>query len=355
MKFMSEIPSAGRPLYIIGAGGIVNDAHLPAYKLAGFDVKAIYDIERTKAAATAERFAIPKLFDSLEEMIAATDSEVIFDVAVPASQLESILETLPDGSAVLMQKPMGENLAAASRILELTRRKKMMAAVNFQLRYAPFIVELRRMVDEGMLGEVYDVEINVNVYTPWHLWDFLYKSPRVEILYHSIHYVDLVRSFLGNPVSMYAKSTKHPAMKELATVRSNIIMDYGDLIRANILTNHCHNYGHSHQQSYIKFEGAKGAVRINFGLLKNYPAGEPDKFEYTILKDGQPQSWQTKKVEGTWFPHAFAGSMAELMLAKEGKKAIPGNSVEDAIHTMACVEAAYESSESGGTIPKYYT
>jgi predicted dehydrogenase len=72
------------------------------------------------------------------------------------------------------------------------------------------------------------------------------------------------------------------------------------------------------------------------------------------LKDGKSQPWQTKEIEGTWFPHAFAGSMEELMLTVAGKKDKPGNSVEDAIHTMACVEAAYESSESGGTKPKYF-
>ena len=51
---------------------------------------------------------------------------------------------------------------------------------------------------------------------PWHLWDFLAKSSRVEILYHSIHYIDLVRNLLGNPRSVYAKTTKHPSMPQLA-------------------------------------------------------------------------------------------------------------------------------------------
>jgi hypothetical protein len=37
------------------------------------------------------------------------------------------------------------------------------------------------------------------------------------------------------------------------------------------------------------------------------------------------------------------------MLAAEGKIKRPDNSVEDCIHTMACMEAAYKSSEGGGT------
>lgn len=336
------------PIYIIGAGGIVNTAHLPAYKMAGFQVRGIFDLDHARAVETAKNFDIPNVFESLEEMLQQLPVQVVFDVAVPGKALIKILEQLPDGSAVLMQKPMGEDIDSAKAILELTRKKKMTAAVNFQLRYAPFILEVKKMMADGSLGAINDIEINVNVFTPWHLWDFLFTSQRLEILYHSIHYIDLVRNLLGNPVSVFAKSTKHPSMSELSSVRSNIILDYGELIRANILTNHCHNYGMPKQQSYIKIEGSKGAVLINFGALINYPRGAADSFEYVLLEEGKEPEWKTKKIEGSWFPHAFMGSMEQLMLAAEGKIAKPDNSVEDCIDTMMCVEAAYQSNEKGG-------
>src|SRR5688500_7397253 len=116
-------------------------------------------------------------------------------------------------------------------------------------------------------------------------------------------------------------------MENLASVRSNIIMDYGDMIRANILTNHCHNYGLEKQQCYIKFEGSKGAVKINFGALKNYPEGEPDVFEYILEEDGYDKGWKTKAIEGSWFPYAFIGSMEQVILAAQGSIGKPDNSV----------------------------
>jgi predicted dehydrogenase len=197
---------------------------------------------------------------------------------------------------------------------------------------------------------VCDVECNINVYTPWHLWDFLYALPRVEILYHSIHYIDLVRSFLGNPNSVYAKTTKHPRMKELASVRSNIIMDYGDMIRSNILVNHCHNFGPKHQYSNFKIEGTSGAINIRMGLNMNYPEGLPDIFEYVVVEEGKAPEWKTLPVNGTWFPHAFIYSMEQVLLAADGKIPAPDNSVDDCIYTMACVEAAYVSSAKGGEV-----
>jgi len=336
------------PIIIIGAGGIVNDAHLPAYKMAGFEVAGIYDVSRDKAVATAQKFNIPVVFNSLKEAVQQNSAAVVFDVAVPGAELLKVLHELPPGSTVLMQKPMGSDYSEATKILQYTRDKQMIAGVNFQLRYAPFIKAVRELMQHGLLGELCDIEVNVNVFTPWHLWTFLYESPRVEILYHSIHYIDLVRSFFGNPAGVYAKTVKHPNMSQLASVRSNIIMDYGNRIRANILTNHCHQFGLQHQQSYIKFEGTKGAIKIELGLLKNYPHSVPDKFEYITTTGDKPGEWKTMTIAGSWFPHAFIDSMEQLLRAAAKQIEKPDNSVEDCIHTMACVEAAYLSNERGG-------
>ena len=347
----SPLPQRARPIVLVGAGGIVNDAHLPAYKLAGFWVTGIFDIDREKALQTAARFDIPLVYYSMEDMLARCPRTAVFDIAVPGGQMLPVLRQLPDEACVLMQKPMGEDLAVAREILQLTRDKRMKCGVNFQLRYAPYINAARSIINQGLIGDCCDIEINVNVYTPWHLWKFLYELPRVEILYHSIHYIDLIRSFFGNPASIYAKTVQHPGMPELASVRSSIIMDYGPMTRANILTNHSHDFGLLQQHSYIKFEGTKGAIKIKVGLLMNYPEGVPDSFEYCIVGADRSRIWKSLDIAGGWFPHAFIGSMAQVMLAAEGTIPQPDNSVEDAIDTMACVEAAYESSAKGGIPP----
>ncbi|MBP6023474.1 Gfo/Idh/MocA family protein [Ferruginibacter sp.] len=352
MSASSSTPSS-LPICIIGAGGIVNDAHLPAYKIAGYNVHGIFDVDVVKAKATAEKFSIPHYYTSLQEMITAAPANAVFDMAVPGSQTIAVLQQLPDEATVLLQKPMGENFEEAKKILQICRQKKMMAAVNFQLRYAPYILAAKKIISNGSIGTINDVEVNVNVFTPWHLWNFLNGAPRVEILYHSIHYIDLVRNLLGNPQSVYAKTTKHPSMPQLASVRSNIIMDYGEMIAANILTNHCHNYGTPKQQSYIKIEGSKGAIKINFGALIDYPRGAADSFEYVLLEEGKEPEWKTMEVEGSWFPHAFIGSMEQVLLAANKQIEQPDNSVDDCINTMACVEAAYKSSEVGGIVPVF--
>ncbi|MDR8393813.1 hypothetical protein NC796_21855 [Aliifodinibius sp. S!AR15-10] len=146
-------------------------------------------------------------------------------------------------------------------------------------------------------------------------------------------------------------------MKELENTKSSIIMDYGELKRAIINTNHGHEFGPKHQESYIKLEGTEGAIRIQVGVNLDYPKGRPDKFEYICSVTGN--EWKTKEVEGSWFPDAFIGPMAGLMQKLETPDYNYVNSVNDAIHTMEVVEAAYISSEKAVLIHhiviiKYY-
>lgn len=333
-------------IIIIGAGGIVNHAHLPAYKLAGYPVAGIFDVDFARAGATANQFGIPKVYRNFEELLKDIGSQTILDMAVPGDSIIGILDKLPHGATVLLQKPMGNNWQQANEIARIIRRKNMLAGVNFQLRYAPFITQARHLIAEGRIGRLCDFDIYINVYTPWHLWPFLGKIPFMELYYHSIHYIDLVRSFLGNPAGIWAQSLRHPAMDSSAHVRSNILMQYGDNIRVSIHTNHHHYFSPKLQEARIKLEGTRGAIIITPGVLINYPEGIPDKFSYISMLDENPE-WQSPDIEGSWFPHAFAGSMEQMILAKRGTIKTPDNNITDALFTMACVEAATRSAETG--------
>lgn len=341
------LPLRPRPICIVGAGGIVGDAHLPAYKLAGFTVAGICDLDRSRAERLAARFGIARVYENTAQMIAAAPADAVYDVAVTATALLEVLDLLPQGAPVLLQKPMGEDLAMAQSILACCRRKGFLVGVNFQLRFAPFVIAARWLVEQGHLGQLYDAEVRVTVDTPWQSFPFLQKQPRVEVLYHSIHYIDLLRSFLGNPASVMGRTLRHPA-KDISSTRSAIILDYGDAVRAVISVNHDHAFGARNQESFIKLEGTGGVIKARMGLLMDYPRGLPDTFEFALLGQSTEPIWQELPLQGSWFPHAFIGTMASLMRYAEGTDSTFSISVEDAIQTMAVVEAVYRSNARGG-------
>jgi predicted dehydrogenase len=338
-------PKNPRPIIVIGAGGIVHDAHLPAYRSAGFPVAAIVDLDVDKAARLAQQFSVPLAVSSLEEARRKTPPDSVFDIAVPAGSILKILPQLPDEAAVLIQKPMGNDLAEAQQILELCQNKGLVAAINFQLRWAPVMRAAKCFTAAGLLGELHDMEVQVRVFMPWDLWSFLATSPRLEILYHSIHYVDLVRSWFGNPQRVLAKTVRNPQTPKLAATKSSIIMDYGDWKRVFIVANHGHTFQNS-QHSFVQWEGTEGSLHAVMGVNLDYPTGKPDSLRYAPRGGG----WRTVPTQGNWFPDAFIGSMGSLQSFVTGESNELPTGVEDAINTMRVVEAAYISSERDGVV-----
>jgi predicted dehydrogenase len=338
-----NVPSRTRPIVVIGSGAIVRTAHLPAYSRLGFPVAGIFDVHTEVASETARQFGIHTVFGSLRE--ACSPSDVVFDVAVPADQIVGVLRALPPGSPVLIQKPMGENLSAARQILHTCRERELTAAVNFQLRFSPNVLALYDLVDRGLLGEITDIEVRLVVRQPWDQWSFLKESPRLEVLYHSIHYLDAIRRLAGEPRGVYCRGVPHPRYPELRDTRSTIILDYADRIRCSLVLNHTHQHDMQHRASLFKVEGTGGAAVLTMGVNIDYPGGPADGLEIAL----GTESWQSIPVRGSWFTQAFEGPMSNLQRFVAGEDGALVSPVSDAIKTMALVEACYQSSAAGGT------
>jgi predicted dehydrogenase len=335
-------PSRPAPIVTIGAGSIVVDAHFPAYRKAGFPIAGVFDLDAARARMVGDKFGV-RVFGSLDEAVSMDGA--ILDLATPPGAHVSVLERAPAGAGVLIQKPMGADLGGATRILEVCRERKLRAAVNFQLRFSPMMLAVRDALDKGLLGRLLDVELRASIDTPWGLFAFLKGLPRIEIAVHSIHYLDLIRGFLGDPAGVHAKTIGHPS-SDMAQTRTAAILDYGDEVRCAMSVNHNHAFGRRHQAAEFRFEGAEGAAHAKIGGLLDYPRGEPD--ELTIRAKGEPD-WVSVPLRGEWFPDAFVGRMANLQRFVAGEDATLVASVEDAWTTMALVEAAFESSARPAT------
>jgi predicted dehydrogenase len=333
-------PAAPRPIVILGAGGIVQDAHMPAYRKAGFPVAGVFDRDPVRTAETAARWGI-RAYRSLAE--AAAERGAVFDVATPPGAHLEVLAALPDGAVALIQKPMGRTLDEATAILRLCRAKRLTAAVNFQLRFAPMVLPLRAAIAQGRLGRIVDVEVHLNLLTPWHLFPFLNGLERVEMAVHSIHYFDLIRAVMGNPVGVHARSLGHPRHR-LAQTRTAALLDFAPGIRCVLSINHDHAFGRRFQSADIRFEGDTGAAQLKLGLLLDYPRGEPD--ELWITNGG---AWLGVPLTGGWYPDAFVGRMANLQRFAAGEDAALESEVGDAWHTMALLEACFRSAAAPAT------
>jgi predicted dehydrogenase len=333
-----------RPVVLLGAGGIVNDAHLPAYRALGLEVAGVFDIDAARARATAERWGIARVHATLEEALATRGA--VFDLALPPGALFETVAQLPRGAFALLQKPLGLDLEDATRIRRACREREVTAALNFQLRFSPALLALADAHERGLLGRIVELEVHVNCRMPWELWPFMQGLERMEIALHSIHYLDWIRSLLGEPRAVMARTVQHPDAPQLASSRTTAILDYGPDVRCALSVNHHHQHGPKHQRSELRLEGTRGAAVVTLGVNLDYPRGRPDALE--IALEGE-ETWHAVPLEGNWFPDAFRGTMSSLQRVASGEDTRLPTSVEDAWHTMALVEALYASDAAGGT------
>ena len=330
------LPAHPAPIVLLGAGGIANDAHLPAYAKAGFPVAGVFDIDLEKARATAKRWRVARVFRSIDEAVAAVP-RCVFDVAAPPVAHEAILTALPEGAAVLIQKPLGLDLGQATAIRAVCRARRLLAAVNFQLRFSPVMLAVADALERGLLGRLLDIEVHLSLRTPWELFPHLKSNPRVEIVSHSVHYLDAIRALAGEPRQVLARTYHFPG-SELTDTRTSAILDYSEELRVTLSINHHHDFGRRFQDATFRVEGDRGAALVKLGLLLDYPRGEPD--ELWLAPRGGP--WQAVQLQGRWFPDAFIGTMSNLQRFAAGEDKVLRTSVEDAWYTMALVESCYQ-------------
>jgi predicted dehydrogenase len=342
-----EIPDAHKlPIAIIGAGGIVDGAHLPAYKKAGLEVIGITDVDIAKAQDVAARHGIPQVYQNIDELLADPHVQVV-DIAVPSVAQPAIFEKVANSKKhILAQKPMAPTIEQGLRMADLVDANQIVAAVNQQLRFEEGVAAAHKMVELGWIGTVTNMSITVNLITPWELWPWARDLERLEVMLHSIHYHDLIRWFLGDPTTLFCAAGRTKGQYPIGETRTISTALYGDGVTSVVHANHV-NRGGDNLAEY-RIDGDQGSIRGTLGLLYDYPTGRVDTLEVNSLvvpTDG----WTPYPVTTRWFPDAFIGTMGSV-LGAIAKGSPLRSSVRDNVNTLRLVDALYRSMDSGVSV-----
>jgi predicted dehydrogenase len=336
---------------MIGAGGIVNYAHLPAYSKAGFKVVAIMDKDRARAEQTAARHKIPKVYSTLEELLRDPQVELV-DIAVYPWEVPAIAEpVMRAGRHLLCQKPLSDEYAKAVRLVQMAKEAKVKMAVNQQMRWDAGIRGSKELIRQGWLGVATYGTIQVHCLTDWSLWPWMYSGKRLEVLYHSIHYIDSLRFLLGEPDRVFCSGSRMPGEATKAETRTLAVWEYDSGLQVLIDVNH--GAWQDDHYAIFRFEGTEGVIKGTLGLMYNYPTGRPDTLEFMSRKN--PDYWYSARHDSMWIPDAFVGPMASLQRAIEDDSD-PITSGEDNLRTLQLVFAQYLSmKERRAVSPKEIT
>jgi predicted dehydrogenase len=335
----------------IGAGFIMRDCHLVAYKDAGFNPVAITSLDMEESKAVAERHHIPKVYGTWQELIDDTEIEIV-DIAIPPDkQLEVIREVIKKKDhikGVLCQKPLAMDYQEAKLIVRLCEEAGIKLGVNSNMRYDQSIRALNSILKQGFLGEPVLATIEMRAIPHWQ--EFLKKYDRTEILNMGIHHIDTFRYLFGDPVRITALTRQDPRTKftHIDGI-SQYTFQYANGFMATSLDDVWAWPGEGAEKDiYIKWrvEGMEGLAQGTIGWPE-YPVPTPSTLDFTTKRI--PGQWITPRWEKVWFPDAFQGTMAQLLLAVEINSE-PEISGRDNLTTMAIIDACYQSIKEQRTI-----
>jgi predicted dehydrogenase len=323
---------------IVGAGGIVNYAHLPAYKKAGFKVVGITDRNREQAERTAKDHEIGKVYANVDELLRQPEVEIV-DIAVyPAEQITIVEQATAAGKHVLCQKPFADEYSKAALSVELAERAQVKIAVNQQMRWDAGIRCTRLLMDDGWLGTPTYGAIQVHCKTDWSLWPWIYQGKHVEIMFHSIHYIDSLRYLLGEPAYVFTSGSRAPDETTQAETKTLSTWEYKSGLQ--VLIDVCHTTWQDDTYAIFRFEGTEGVIKGTIGLMYNYPTGRPDTLEFMSRRN--LGYWFSARLDSMWIPDAFVGPMASLMCSIEDGSE-PETSGRDNLRTLQIMFAEYRS------------
>ena len=220
----------------IGAGFIMADCHLVAYRAAGFNPVAIASRRPERAREVAERHAIAKCYDSYRELLADPRVEVV-DIAVPPDLLLEVMREVVQHAAhvrgVLAQKPLGMNYAQAREIVALCQSAGIVLAVNQNMRYDQSVRGCKSLIDRGELGEPILATVDMRAIPHWMPWQERLGWLTLRIM--SIHHLDAFRFWFGNPQRVFASVRSDPRTTKQFAHEDGIclyILEYAGGLRA---------------------------------------------------------------------------------------------------------------------------
>jgi predicted dehydrogenase len=326
----------------IGAGMIMADVHLEAYRQAGFPVVAIASRTEAKARAVAEQYGIATVHATPEDLIDDGSVQVL-DIAYPPDLQPALIRRAleaPHIRAILAQKPLALELGEAIALRDEAAAAGKILSVNQNMRYDQSIRVLRQLLDRGDLGAPVLATIEMRAIPHWQ--GFLEGYDRLTLANMSVHHLDALRFLFGEPTEIMTVAREDPRTAfdhEDGIVVSTLRFPH------NVLAVSMEDVWSGPREEgfdsdiYIKWrvEGTRGVAQGTIG----WPTGKPSTLTYAsaLTTGGQ---WVTPTWDTHWFPHAFIGVMEQVQYAVHTATP-PELSVADNVRTMALIEAGYRS------------
>mgnify|MGYP003311235073 CR=1 FL=1 len=187
---------------IIGCGGIANGKHMPALqKVADCEMVAFCDIVEERAVLAAKEFGTENaaVYTDYRELLKDKTIDVVHVCTPNRSHSFITVDALEAGKHVMCEKPMGDTLEEATRLIKLKQELNGFLQIGFELHYSRLYMKAKEWIDQGLIGKVVNIQTRYLCTVHHAKGSWRSKGKGSFLIGEKLsHYLDLQRWFMGS-------------------------------------------------------------------------------------------------------------------------------------------------------------
>ena len=309
----------------------------------GVECVALYNRTRSRAAALAEEFGIPAVYDDAETLLKNEQLDFI-DICTNV-ETHALFTQLgaAQGLNVVCQKPMATSLEEAEGMVAACRDARVDLLINENFRWQHPIRQFKRIMDEGRIGKPFRARVHFcSSFPVFDNQPFLKELEQFMLTDVGSHILDVSRFLFGDASSLYATTRRvHPDIKgeDVATV----MMTMG----AENITVVCEmSYASRTEierfpETYVYVEGDQGFLELG----PDFVIRETTEDGTHITRHAPPHyDWADPAYDVV---HSSIVSCQENLSKHLHRELVAETTGEDNLKTVQLVFGAYQSASSG--------
>ncbi len=182
---------------------------MPEVELVG-----LLTLNNSEAIAFAQEFGVANTYADLDTMLEQSKADLIDIVSPPQTHAPFIRACVDKQCAVICQKPFCASVDEANEVVDYISAKSAFVAVHENFRFQPWYQQIKSIINEGLLGDIYDVNFDFRPGDGQGEQAYLDRQPyfqtqeRFFIQETGVHFIDVFRFLFGDITGLFARLAK---------------------------------------------------------------------------------------------------------------------------------------------------
>jgi predicted dehydrogenase len=265
----------------IGAGGIVNGAHIPQYQRLGFRIIGCADIVRQSADDTARKWNLPVSTTDYRDLLAHPDVDVVLVAIRPEGRRQIVEEAVAAGKHVLIEKPFAHRYEDAVAMVNAAEQAGVKLAVNQNRRWMPIHAQTRRLIDDNVIGSPFAATYLGRANQEYLVGQWYEQDRHFLLIEFCVHQIDLLIYWMGKPDRVFATNSRSPEQKFAHDMVTSVALMYDTPKQAQLVVNDVAWFGEKpgyRDSDIFMIDGTSGFVQkidnTTIGLLSRQTGDE---------------------------------------------------------------------------------